>query len=145
MPGEGAGGRRPDLDLERRVIRDAMDRLLAGRPLRASGRDLLTVKALAIEAGVDRSALYQKHPDLRDEFRERIAAHGAIPDALAPLLAENAASRARIRDLVEQAADAQETIRRLERVIQVLTLENDRLRGSSGPQLRIVTSPREGS
>ena len=39
-------------DKERRVIRDAMDRLLAGTPIRSDGK--LTIKSLAAEAGVKR-------------------------------------------------------------------------------------------
>ena len=47
---------------ERQVIRDAMDRLLAGTPIRSDGK--LTVKSLATEADVKRWILTHKHTDL---------------------------------------------------------------------------------
>jgi hypothetical protein len=60
---------------ERARIRAAMDRILAGAPERSNGA--LTVVALAIEAGVPRNALTQRHTDLKDEFYQRIRDRGA--------------------------------------------------------------------
>jgi hypothetical protein len=60
---------------ERDRIRAAMDRILAGTPERCNGA--LTVVALAIEAGVPRNALTQRHTDLKDEFYQRIRDRGA--------------------------------------------------------------------
>ncbi len=51
----------------RRVqIEAAMDRLLAGTPLRSAGK--LTIVSLAIEADVMRHVLTHKHTDLKDRF-----------------------------------------------------------------------------
>ena len=46
-------------DKERRLIRDAMDRLLTGTPIRSDGK--LTVKSLAAEADVKRWLLTHRH------------------------------------------------------------------------------------
>lgn len=55
----------------RRAIREAMDRLIDGKPLYSDGK--LTVKALAEEARIKRWLLTHRHTDLQDEFRARIA------------------------------------------------------------------------
>jgi hypothetical protein len=57
---------------ERDEISAAIDRLLAGTPLRSNGD--LTVVSLAQEAGVKRHVLTHKHTDLKDEFYARIRA-----------------------------------------------------------------------
>ena len=54
-------------DLIRKAILNAMLRIIEGRPLHATV-GAFTVKALAAEAQIDRSVLYQKHPDLKDRF-----------------------------------------------------------------------------
>jgi hypothetical protein len=53
-------------DRERGQIHAAMDRLLAGTPLRSDGA--LTVVSLAAEADVKRHVLTHRHTDLKDEF-----------------------------------------------------------------------------
>ncbi|MFC5907914.1 hypothetical protein [Streptacidiphilus monticola] len=55
---------------ERTRIREAIDRLLAGTPARSDGA--LTVVALAAEAEVHRMAILRRHPDLKNEFYERV-------------------------------------------------------------------------
>ncbi|MEU8712790.1 hypothetical protein [Streptomyces sp. NPDC048663] len=57
---------------ERASIREAIDRLLAGRAIASNGS--LTVVALAAEAGVHRMALLKRHADLKNEFYERVRA-----------------------------------------------------------------------
>lgn len=59
---------RLELDSEevRRSIRDAMQRLLEGKPIRSDGK--LTVKSLATEAGVKRWVLTHRHLDLKRNF-----------------------------------------------------------------------------
>jgi hypothetical protein len=59
---------------ERERIRAAVDRTLAGAPERSN--EALTVVALAIEAGVPRNALTQRHTDLKNEFYVRIKGVG---------------------------------------------------------------------
>ncbi|MFF9051555.1 hypothetical protein ACF09Z_10460 [Streptomyces erythrochromogenes] len=55
---------------ERTRIREAMNRLLAGKAVASNGS--LTVVALAAEAGVHRMALQKRHADLKNEFYERV-------------------------------------------------------------------------
>ena len=131
-------------EAERRQIRDAMDRLLAGDPIRSDGK--LTVKSLAVEADLKRWYLTHRHTDLQDEFRARVRAQNATPAAMAALhkeIAELKAAqrrdRAALRDAVARAEmHARET--------QVLALENDRLRQQAGtaaaPRLRPGSQPR---
>ncbi|AKA06279.1 hypothetical protein SAZ_30355 [Streptomyces noursei ZPM] len=57
-------------DDERTLIREAMDRLLAGKATASNGS--FTAAALAAEAGVHRMALYKRHADLKNEFDERV-------------------------------------------------------------------------
>ena len=110
---------------ERRMIRDAMTRLLDGDAIRSDGK--LTVKSLAAEAGLKRWYLTHKHTDLRDEFYDRVRVQGATPAAMTKLYEEIAAlkeahkrDRAALRDAVAQKEIyARET--------QVLALENARL------------------
>ena len=115
-------------DQERRIIRDAMDRLLNGEPVRSDGK--LTVKSLAEEAGVKRWLLTHKHTDLQDEFRARVAAGNTLPPAQQALADENAQLRAHADDLSERLAASREEAKRLARVVQVLTLENEQLKAS---------------
>lgn len=55
---------------ERTRIREAMDRLLAGKATASNGS--FTAAELATEAGVHRMALYKRHADLKNEFDERV-------------------------------------------------------------------------
>ena len=64
---------------ERQAITAAIERLLAGKPLRSSGA--LDIVTLAEEAGLKRNKLTHKHTDLKDLFyAERKTRHG-IPDS----------------------------------------------------------------
>ena len=111
---------------ERRLIREAMTRLLDGDPIRSDGK--LTVKSLAAEAGLKRWYLTHKHTDLRDEFYDRVRVQGTTPAAMTKLYEEIAAlkeahkrDRAALRDAVAQKEIyARET--------QVLALENAQLK-----------------
>lgn len=83
---------------ERQRIRAAMDRILNGTPEHSNGA--LTIVALAVEAGVPRNALTQRHIDLKNEFYEKARARGATPDSEQRL-------RKQVRRLKEpRAADA---------------------------------------
>ncbi|MFI7643547.1 hypothetical protein [Nonomuraea sp. NPDC049400] len=64
---------------ERAAITAAMSRLLAGTPLRSSGR--LDIVTLAIEAGLKRNKLTHKHKDLKDLFYAQVKAQTASPTA----------------------------------------------------------------
>jgi hypothetical protein len=111
---------------ERAEIEAAMDRLLAGTPLRSGGQ--LTIVSLAAEAGVKRHALTHKHTDLKDRFYARVKAQDSVPASETALREQNAELRRKLddmraeRDEYKQAADA------LARALNVLTIENDELR-----------------
>ena len=128
---------------ERRLIRDAMARLLDGDPIRSDGK--LTVKSLAAEAGLKRWYLTHKHTDLRDEFYDRVRVQGTTPAAMTTLYEEIAAlkeahkrDRAVLRDAVAQKEIyARET--------QVLALENAQTQRTSGRTRACAAQPTPSS
>jgi hypothetical protein len=78
-------------DRERGQIHAAMDRLLAGTPLRSDGA--LTVVSLAVEADVKRHVLTHRNTDLKDEFYARVRAQGRVPASEQELRDELKAAR----------------------------------------------------
>ncbi|RPK27505.1 hypothetical protein EES37_36925 [Streptomyces sp. ADI91-18] len=85
---------------ERDRIRAAMERILRGTPEQSNGA--LTIVALALEAGVPRNALTQRHTDLRNEFYDKVRTRGGTPDSEQRL-------RKQVRRLKElRAADAKD-------------------------------------
>lgn len=112
----------------RRAIRDAMDRLIAGKPLHSDGK--LTVQSLANEARIKRWLLTHRHTDLQDEFRARIASTNTEPPILQALREEKTDAQKRAKELTADIAALTATIHQLERIIQVLALENQQLRSS---------------
>ncbi|WP_406407353.1 hypothetical protein OG923_03830 [Streptomyces halstedii] len=121
---------------ERDRIRAAMDRILTGHPERSNGA--LTVVALALEAQVPRNALTQRHPDLKNEFYDKVRARGQTPDSEKRL-------RQQIRRLKElRVADAEE-IARLKADVEALvgalhqaTMENRLLRQQQARGVAVV-------
>lgn len=105
----------------RQTIRDAMERLLAGTALHSDGK--LTVKSLAEEARVKRWLLTHRHTDLQDEFRARVAQLGRVPRSVQVLLEERDNLRERLAKLAEELRSERETVKRLERVVNVLALQ----------------------
>ncbi len=124
----------------RRSIRDAMDRLIAGDPLYSDGK--LTIKSLAEEAQIKRWLLTHRHTDLQTEFRARIAKTDA-PPALVALRDERDNGQRRIDELTADVTALRGTVHQLERVINVLALENHQLRTDHG-QPGTVTPLRGG-
>ena len=120
---------------ERRLIRDAMTRLLDGDPIRSDGK--LTVKSLAAEAGLKRWYLTHKHTDLRDEFYDRVRVQGATPAAMTKLYEEIAALKeAHKRDRAAlDHAEAQMKIHARE--TQVLAFENARLKEQASGRAQV--------
>lgn len=118
---------------ERLLIRDAMDRLLSGQPIRSTGA--LTVVALAQEAGVKRHLLTHRHPDLKDEFYAKIKAQGMVPQSELDLRAQVtqlrtkvAAARAKGDALQAEVA----TLRRMNNVLAAENAQHERLRRTTG-------------
>jgi NAD(P)-dependent dehydrogenase (short-subunit alcohol dehydrogenase family) len=102
-------------DRVRRAIRDAMDRLIAGKTLHSDGK--LTVKSLAEEARVKRWLLTHRHTDLQDEFRARIASTNAEPPIQVALRQEKADAQDRIKALTADVTALTATVHQLERII----------------------------
>jgi len=111
---------------ERARIRAAMDRILGGAPDRSNGA--LTVVALAIEAGVPRNALTQRHTDLKDEFYQRIKERGADNGDEARLRATIAQLRKTIAGKNKELAQLRADVPALVRAVNQLTMENQQLR-----------------
>jgi septal ring factor EnvC (AmiA/AmiB activator) len=106
---------------ERGRIRAAMSRILDGTPERSNGA--LTVVALAIEAGVPRNALTQRHTDLKDEFYQRIRERGAGNEDEARLRATIAKLRQTIANKNKELAQLRADVPALVRAVSQLTLE----------------------
>ena len=111
---------------ERDRIRAAMDRTLAGAPEQSNGA--LTVVALALEAGVPRNALTQRHTDLKDEFYQRIRERGADNGDEARLRATIAKLKQTIAAKNKELTQIRGDVPALVRVVNQLTLENQQLR-----------------
>lgn len=63
---------------ERDGIRATRERVLGGTPEHSNGA--LTIVALALEAGVPRNALTQRHTDLKNECYDKVRARGDTPE-----------------------------------------------------------------
>lgn len=109
-----------------------MDRLIDGKALYSDGK--LTIKALAEEARVKRWLLTHRHTDLQDEFRTRIANADMEPPVVRALQEEKAVTATKMKALTADVTALTATIHQLERIIQVLALENHQLRSvAAGP------------
>jgi septal ring factor EnvC (AmiA/AmiB activator) len=132
---------------ERAQIRAAMDRILAGTPERSSGA--LTVVALALEAGVPRNALTQRHTDLKNEFYQRVKERGADNEDEVRLRATIARLRKTIDGKNRELAQLRADVPALVRAVSQLTLENQQLRDArAGTSVipfpgRMPTRPRD--
>src|SRR5262249_49000718 len=111
---------------ERAQIRAAIDRILAGTPERSN--NALTIVALALEAGVPRNALTQRHTDLKNEFYQRIRKQNADNNNKTQLRATVARLRKTIAGKNKELAQLRADIPALVRVVHQLTLENQQLR-----------------
>lgn len=106
----------------------AMVRVLSGRPTVATPGDL-TITAVALEAQLKRHHLTHKHTDLKDLFYQLRDNHAN------PVIQQAADAVAEVAELKKKLARAQDDTRKWKstahtfaRAINVLTLENDRLR-----------------
>ncbi|MFF3246881.1 hypothetical protein ACFYWY_24820 [Streptomyces sp. NPDC002870] len=133
-------------DKERANIRAAMDRLLAGTPLRSDGA--LTVLALAAEADVKRHVLTHRHTDLKDEFYAKVRAQGHVPDSERKLREELKKTKERLAEVIEENKRQKAEIEMFARVVNVLEVENDQLRGQQGrkraPLVPLQPAPEPG-
>ncbi|MGH3286219.1 MAG: hypothetical protein ACRDPD_16335 [Streptosporangiaceae bacterium] len=125
---------------ERDQIRAAMDRILTGTAQRSNGA--LTIVALALEAGVPRNALTQRHPDLKNEFYQRIRERGGTPDDETRLRATIAKLRQTITGKNKDLAQLRADVPALVRAVHQLTLENQQLRDMrASPGASVIPFP----
>ncbi len=110
-----------DDETERLHIREAMQRLIDGEPIRSDGK--LTIKSLADEAGLKRWFLTHKHKDLQAEFRERIDRIDAMPKPMKDLQEKLDKANERIALQASDLREAREALARYGRITHVLTLE----------------------
>lgn len=109
---------------ERQRIRDAMDRLLLGSPIRSSGA--LNVVTLAEEADVKRHYLTHKHTDLREEFYARVKAQGKVPESEIVLRSQLVELNTLTARLKEEKKSLEGEVAILRRMVNVLELEKAR-------------------
>lgn len=113
-----------------------MDRLIDGKTLYSDGK--LTIKSLAEEARVKRWLLTHRHTDLQEEFRARIANTEVEPPAIRALQEQKAQVAKKAKALAADVTALTATIHQLERIIQVLALENHELRSGGASQHKVV-------
>lgn len=117
------------LEAERAAIAEASRRLLAGKPTRSDGK--LTIKSLAVEAGLKRWMLTERHTDLKDAFYERVRGQGGTTENEMKLRAEIGDLRTKVKSLSEERSALHSAVDRFARIVQVVTLENEALRSSA--------------
>jgi len=125
----------PDRE-ETTALMQAMSRLLLGTPLRSDGK--LTIKTLAVEAGLRRNKLTHKHTGIKDLFYALVKAHHAQPAIVVGLHTDNDRLRTTVTELRQTNHEQSEMIKRFARVVHVLEIENQQLR-------EYVTAPRTAS
>ncbi|CAG4931775.1 hypothetical protein [Acidithrix sp. C25] len=123
-------------DLDRLRIRDAMARLIDGAPLYSDGK--LTVKSLAEEVQVKRWLLTHKHIDLQDEFRAKVAQTNHVPAVVQQYIEARQQLEQRVAHQAAELRQERETVKRLERVVLALTLENQRLQVEASATANVV-------
>lgn len=111
-----------DNDIERKQVEEAIERLIAGTPLRTAGHH--TVVALAKESGVQRTRLYEQYLDLIADFKQR-AQQAISPRLIIATSHELAQAHQRVNELVTENAQLRQRIRTLSAVITELSIECD--------------------
>jgi uncharacterized coiled-coil DUF342 family protein len=121
-------------------LRAAMDRLCNGTSQRTNGQ--FTVSNLAKEAGVSRATANRAEAVLV-EFHNRMIAFQETPEKLPGLRDQNRELERRLAQVTAEKnqiiAGLQATVTLLAQQIQALTLENERLRASTGRSVDNVT------
>jgi AcrR family transcriptional regulator len=110
------------LGTERQHVKDAAQRLLTGTARNSNGTP--TVAALAREAGINRTSLYQRHPDLIAEFKAGTATATAVTPAAQTLKTQLDAASTRITELEAENARLHERVRALTALAVEMSLES---------------------
>lgn len=108
------------LGTERQHVKDAAQRLLTGTARASNGTP--TVAALAREAGINRTSLYQRHPDLIAEFKAGTAT--AVTPAAQTLKTQLDAASTRITELEAENGGLRERVRALTALTVEMSLES---------------------
>lgn len=130
----------PRNDPIRTKILAAMERLLAGNPLRSTGR--LSVSQLAVEAGVPRWHLTHQHVDLKEQFQARVANAEHTPAAFAQRLNEFDELKKVHAKLIAHCAELEERLLAYATVINLLSLEKEATNAPAGRVANIHTRRR---
>ena len=126
---------------ERTPIRDAAERLLAGKPVASDGA--LTVVALAAEAGVHRMARIKRHFDLKNEFYRRVGTQTQqITDEERRLRQTVAKLRQIITGQREEICDLRHQVTQLTLAAAVLTQDQAETQAAPTAPDNVVTSRR---
>ncbi len=118
-----------------------MDRLLAGEPLRSTGR--LSVSQLAVEAGVGRWHLTHQHTDLKELFQAKVRNADGAPAAFARRLGNYEKLKADHAKLLAHCAELEERLQLYATVINVLSLEQQS--GERGAKVAKINGRRRRS
>jgi DNA-binding MurR/RpiR family transcriptional regulator len=120
----------------------AMDRLLAGEPQRSDGS--LTVASLAREAGISRATAHRATEAL-EAFRQRVDERTSGPDVPATLREHIRKLQGELREARrarhEEITDLLRSVDTLAQHVQVLTLDNERLRAELAQQGTVTAFP----
>ncbi len=112
------GRQQRDRQAEQAAISAAADRLLAGTPLRSSGK--LTVFALITESGLRRDVVYE-HTGLIEAFKARVRARQSTPLAMQQLAEQHAEAARQVAALKGELAAERAAGARLRKVIAELS------------------------
>ncbi len=126
-------------DGERREILAAIDRLLAGTPLRSDGK--LTIVDLATEADVKRWVLTHKHTDLKDLFNARLKAAHQQPPAIQQLHDRVTQLEAANTELKRELALRNQALDAMARWLNLHALANDHQNPAAPHLLRPEGTP----
>jgi hypothetical protein len=128
-----------DRDAERRAIRAAMDRLLAGTPLRsATGK--LTATELITESGLRRDVVYE-HGDLVEEFKAQAKTQHTVPTAMRDLAEKHQAVALELAETKAALARERATSSALRKAVAELSLELDQVRAELAGTSNVARFP----
>ena len=116
-----------------------MEHILSGTATRSNGAQKIV--ALALEAGVPRNALTQRHRDLKNEFYNLISDRGNPLPIEVELRASIAKLMKTINNKNTELAQLRTDVLALVRAANQLSVENDQLRQALSSHQKSVRSP----
>jgi len=90
--------------------------------------------SLAVEADVKRHLLTHRHTDLKDEFYARVRAQDRVPASEQELRDELKATQQKLAEAREENRQLKASVEAFARIVNVLTVENERLVQQQGRQ-----------